>query len=150
MIKQIRCLSAEASEEDGNHTTRPLHLHLLRQEHSQASLSRDLEVQVLQEDCRWWSIHHVVSARKMNLRTYPQAVAANEHSLIRPPPQNTRGCGHKIDDSTIEGDCRSLDVEHGHMAFPIIHKHDSHIASQNVFCADIRLRKVESTNCSRK
>lgn len=62
LIEQIRRFPAKASKEDGNYTARPIHLHLLRQEHSQAALSWNLEVQVVQEDCCWWCIHHVVSA----------------------------------------------------------------------------------------
>lgn len=57
---QIRCFSAKAGQEDGNHTTCQIRLHILRKDHRQASLSRHLELQVVQQDCRWRSLHCLV------------------------------------------------------------------------------------------
>jgi hypothetical protein len=57
---QIWCLSPKASQEDGNHTTREIRMHILRKNNSEASLSGNLDLQGLQEDCSWRSIHSVV------------------------------------------------------------------------------------------
>lgn len=47
---QIWSLAAQASEEDGNHPARPLHMHLLRQEHCEAASRGHLELQGVQEE----------------------------------------------------------------------------------------------------
>lgn len=57
---QLWCLPPQAGEEDRNLSARPLHLHLLRQGHRQASLHWHLGLQVLQEDCRRWCLHPLV------------------------------------------------------------------------------------------
>ncbi len=59
--KQIRRLPPQTGEEDGNLPTRPLHLHLLRQDDGQAAQRRYLELQELQEDGRGGSVDGFVS-----------------------------------------------------------------------------------------
>ncbi len=66
--KQIRRLPPQTSEEDGNLPTRPLHLHLLRQDDGQAAQRRHLELQELQEDGRWGSVDGFVSWRSLFCR----------------------------------------------------------------------------------
>ena len=58
---QIRRLPPKAGQEDGNHPARPIRLHILRKEYSQATLSWHLEVQRLQEDGRRWCMDSLVS-----------------------------------------------------------------------------------------
>ena len=57
---QIRRVSPKASQEDGNHTTCQIRLHILRKDNGQKTLGGHLELQVMQEDCSWRSIHGVV------------------------------------------------------------------------------------------
>jgi hypothetical protein len=57
---QIRCIAAKASQEDGNHTTRQIRLHLLWKDDRQETLCGNLELQGMQQDCRWRSIHRIV------------------------------------------------------------------------------------------
>lgn len=58
---QIWCFSPKASEEDGDYTTRSIHLYILRQGHRQAPFSRHLELQVVQEVCCWRCLDSLVS-----------------------------------------------------------------------------------------
>ncbi len=47
---QIWSLAAQASEEDGDHPARPLHMHFLRQEHREAASRGHLALQGVQEE----------------------------------------------------------------------------------------------------
>jgi hypothetical protein len=60
-LEQIWSVPSETSEEDGNHSTRPICLHILRQEHSQATFGRNLDLQSVQENGRWWCMDSLVS-----------------------------------------------------------------------------------------
>lgn len=51
---QIRCLPPKAGEEGGNYLARPVHLHVLWQEHGQEAFRGHLELQGLRQDRRWW------------------------------------------------------------------------------------------------
>ena len=53
---QIRRLPAQTGQEDGNQPTRPLHVHLLRQDDGQATQCWHLELQELQEDGGGWGV----------------------------------------------------------------------------------------------
>ena len=57
---QIRCILEKASQEDGDHPTRQIRLHLLRKDDRQETLGRNLELQVMPQDRRWRSIHCIV------------------------------------------------------------------------------------------
>ncbi|KAK4331900.1 hypothetical protein RTBOTA2_000067, partial [Rhodotorula toruloides] len=52
----LRCDPEEVHQEDGNHSARYLHLHLLRQGLRQAHRCRHLALQGLQEDDRRWRV----------------------------------------------------------------------------------------------
>jgi len=109
---QIRCLSSQTSEEDGNNPTRQICLHLLRKDHRQETFGRNLGLQVVPQDGCWRSIHCVV-------RSHPHTWMQNmilhelEHRLTLTNQNTRRGC-HAINASTIEGNCGGLD---GFVAF---------------------------------
>lgn len=63
-VDQIWCVSAKASQEDGNHTARPIHVHLLRQSDGKTALGGNLELSVVQEDGCWRCLDCVVSATR--------------------------------------------------------------------------------------
>lgn len=65
---QIWCLSAKASEEDGDHTTCSVHLYILRQGHRQAPFGRHLELQIMQEVCCWRCLDSLVSEQNERTR----------------------------------------------------------------------------------
>merc|ERR1711977_256468 len=69
------------SQDDGNHSTRQIRLHILRKDHRQETFRRNLELQVVPQDRRWRSIHCA----------------------------NTRRRCHEIDAPTIERDCGGLE-----------------------------------------
>ena len=69
---QIRCISPKTSKEDGNHPTRQVRLHILRKDHCQAPLSRNLELQVMPQDGRWRSIHCRVRTNVLMIGEFSQ------------------------------------------------------------------------------
>lgn len=58
---QIRCLPPKASQEDGNLTTRQIHMHILREDHGEEAFGWDLELQGVQQDHGRRRLHSVVS-----------------------------------------------------------------------------------------
>jgi hypothetical protein len=66
---QIRCLATKAGQEDGNHPTRQVRLHILRKDDRKETFRWYLELQVMQEDRRWRSIHSLVRTQS-NQREY--------------------------------------------------------------------------------
>ena len=50
MLLQIRCLPPKASQENGDYPACTIYLHILWQEHREATLGWDLEVQRVQKD----------------------------------------------------------------------------------------------------
>jgi hypothetical protein len=63
-VIQIWRFPPKASQEDGNHTTRSIRVHFLRQEHSEATFSRDLDLQSLQENSSRWCMDSLVSVTR--------------------------------------------------------------------------------------
>lgn len=57
---QIWRLPSQAGEEDGNFPARPLHVHILWQDHRQARCCGYLELQVMQEDDSWRCLDRIV------------------------------------------------------------------------------------------
>lgn len=56
MLRQIRRLPPQTSQENGNHPTRQIHLHFLWKDHREAHLCRDLGMPVLQKVRCWWGL----------------------------------------------------------------------------------------------
>jgi len=105
---QIRCVAEKASQEDGDHPTRQIRLHLLRKDDRQETLGGHLELQVVPQDRRWRSIHCIVrlqlsagpGLKELHARHDTPTTTHADNS-----PQNTRRRCHAIDSSTIEGNC---------------------------------------------
>jgi hypothetical protein len=118
---QIWRLAPKASQKDGNHTARPIRLHLLRQEHSKATLSGHLDLQRVQEDSSWWSMDSLVSWARSSFVASSTGKSprgeANSQSC-----QNARRSSDKINNSTSERNCGGLEDEMG-MEFS---NHDFH------------------------
>ena len=64
-LLQIWSLSPKTGQEDGDHPTRKIHVHILRQSHCEASFRGNLELPILQKNRGWRSMDSVVSAARL-------------------------------------------------------------------------------------
>ncbi len=119
-MPQIRRIPPKASQEDGNHTTRPIRLHLLWQEHGEATLGGHLELQRMQKDSSWWRMDSLVSGAGCSLVSgcIANSVRAKTNSYC---VQNTSCGSDEVNDSTSERNCGGLEddmgVEFSHRGF---------------------------------
>jgi hypothetical protein len=109
---QIWRLAPKAGQEDGNHTARPIRLHLLRQEHSEATLGWHLDLQRMQKDSSWWCMDSLVS-RARSFFVASSTGQSPRGETNSESCQNTRRSSDKINNSTSERNCGGLEYDMG-------------------------------------